>query len=100
MSTANDKVGRFFRRHGVCRVFGPTPTPSFPVKTHRICINPRNDLWQKNLLTLLYFTYFTYLLTKVGWSGVDKGHVHPSTPRGDAPVSGYLLATNRQLRHD
>ena len=33
------------------------PTPSSRVKTHRICINVRNDLWQK-------------------WGG----HVHPSPP--------------------
>ena len=38
------------------------PTPSFRVKTHRICINLRNDIWQK-------------------WGG----HVHPSPPPGDAP---------------
>ena len=38
-----------------------TPTPP-PEKTHRICINLRNDLWQK-------------------WDG----HDHPSPPRGDAP---------------
>jgi len=36
-------------------------TPS--QKTHQICINPRNTLWQK-----------------------CGGHVHPSPPRGDAPV--------------
>jgi len=37
-------------------------TPSSWVKTERIYINLRNELWQK-------------------WGG----HVHPSPPRGDAP---------------
>ena len=40
------------------RTDSPTPTP---VKTRRICINFRSDLWQK-------------------WGG----HVHPSPPGGDA----------------
>jgi len=42
---------------------GQSPQPPSPrVKTYRVCINFRNDLWQK-------------------WGG----HVHLSPPRGDAP---------------
>ena len=60
------------RKHQICCILrilqtSSTPgncdtlTPSSQVKTHRICINPRNDLWQK-------------------WGR----HVHPSPPRFNA----------------
>jgi len=49
-----------------------SPSPSSRVKTHRICINLRNDLWQK-------------------WAG----HVQPSPPRGNA--RGWNVVTGAGL---
>ena len=61
---------------GVWRRSDPPPTPP-PVKTRLICINFRSDLWQK-------------------WGG----HVHPSSPRGDATANKIhmpqpVLRTNK-----
>ena len=70
---------------GVWRRSDPLYPP--PVKTRRICINFRSDLWQK-------------------WGG----HVHPSSPRGDATANKIhmpqpVLRTNKwkingKERHD
>jgi len=58
MPNGSSKFASFFKLQT-----NPRLGPSSQIITYWICINLRNDFWQK-------------------WGG----HVHPSPPRGDAPV--------------